>query len=313
LAHATTVRQFQQLRIISKGTVMSVENYAPPPNATLPRRGYEILRVVLGVGLLVTAALKAHAMFAGTSSPDVVFSSPRLQIATIEIEIALGIWLLSRRAVRIAWASALVFFALLASVSLWMAIDGQADCGCLGAVHANPWWMFGFDAAAVVALCLLRPRRSFSWDQVPWLMEVLKVSGGGALILVLAGAVFLLIVDDPDDAFARLRGESVSLSPAVADAGEGVSRETHEITYHLRNHTDHEIRVIGARADCRCVTTRDLPLTIPPGESRPVGIGVRYGGRSGSFQHQFVLYVDDERQPLIVGRFTGRVVQPVSR
>jgi hypothetical protein len=314
LADETTVRQFQQLRIISKGTVMSVENYAAPSNPTLPGRGYEILRVVLGIILLVTSALKAQAMFASTSSPDVFFSSPRLQIATIEIESALGLWLLSGLAVRLAWACAAVFFALLASVSLWMAVDGQADCGCLGAVHANPLWTFGFDVAAVVALCAFRPKRIPELAPQSYLVGMaFRVAGGAVVILLMIVGLFVLLADDPTDTLARLRGEGLTISPSVADVGVGGAREIHDVTYQLRNHTDHEIRVIGSKADCRCMTTRDLPITIPPRETRVIGIGAKFGGTPGSFQHEFVLYIDDREQGVVVGRFIGRVVEPLTK
>jgi hypothetical protein len=66
-------------------------------------------------------------------------------IASIELEITLGVWLLSGWFQRGAWLGALGFFGVLAGVSLYLALIGQRSCGCFGRVPVNPWLTFTLD------------------------------------------------------------------------------------------------------------------------------------------------------------------------
>jgi hypothetical protein len=116
-----------------------------------------LVRMALGLFLLVAAGLKAHSLATDPLSQDAFFASPRLLIATIEVEIVLGLWLLSGWFVRAAWVTALGFFGVLAGVSLYLALAGQRSCGCFGQVTVSPWATFSLDIAAVAALALWRP------------------------------------------------------------------------------------------------------------------------------------------------------------
>jgi hypothetical protein len=67
------------------------------------------VRRVLGAFLLVAAGLKAHGLALDPLAEDSFLASPRLQVATIEVETVLGLWLLAGRWARMAWAAALGF------------------------------------------------------------------------------------------------------------------------------------------------------------------------------------------------------------
>jgi hypothetical protein len=62
-----------------------------------------------------------------------------------------------------------------------------------------------------------------------------------------------------------------------------------------------------ATSDCNCLATDDLPVSVPPGESRPIAVRVYFKGKLGRFQRAFALYTDDYTQPVVVARFSGRV------
>jgi hypothetical protein len=80
-------------------------------DSTPPSRwGFQIVRFVLGGFLLVAAGLKAHGLALDPFTEGSVLASARLQVATIEIEIVLGLWLLSGWSILGAWTSALIFF-----------------------------------------------------------------------------------------------------------------------------------------------------------------------------------------------------------
>jgi hypothetical protein len=82
------------------------------------------------------------------------------------------------------------------------------------------------------------------------------------------------------------------------------------IRLQIRNQTDRTIRVVGGTADCSCMATKDLPLTVQPREVESVQVQFSFRGPSGAFQRAFVLYTDDERQPRVLARVTGSVIEP---
>jgi hypothetical protein len=265
--------------------------------------------------LLITAGLKAHALATDTWIPNILLSTPRALVAAIEIEAVLGCLLLSGRARRFAWGLALVAFGCLAAASLYMAIDGQADCGCLGGnVHASPWWMFTLDATGVLALLIWRPL--VAQDRVvPFRSSLIfRVSLSTAASLTVIAATLLLVVDDPTAALAQLRGESIIIRPAVSEIGDGLLGEVRLFPITLENVASHAICIQGGTADCRCLSTKDLPLTIPPGQSRTIQISAKFLGRLGSFERHFRLFTDDDQQTVVIARFAGRVIaEPTMR
>jgi hypothetical protein len=84
-----------------------------PSNAcflTPPFLGFRIVRVALGLLLLAAAGLKAYGLTLDPLARPYLLSSPRLEIAAIEVEMILGLWLLSGWSVRGAWLAALAYF-----------------------------------------------------------------------------------------------------------------------------------------------------------------------------------------------------------
>lgn len=119
--------------------------------------GFHAVRIALGAVLLTAAGFKAFALWTDPTPPLSLFSEPRWQIALIEAETLLGLWLLSGFAPRGVWWTAQVTFTLLACVSLYLGLAGQSSCGCLGKVHLAPWYAFGVDVVAIAALWFWRP------------------------------------------------------------------------------------------------------------------------------------------------------------
>jgi len=109
-------------------------------------------------------------------------------------------------------------------------------------------------------------------------------------------------------ALARLRGESLAVDPPVSHIGHGVLREQREFEIEVRNYTDRPIRILGGGADCFCVTTRDLPITVPQQQARRITIIATFAGAFGVGQQVFRLYTDDETQPVVIARYTRRLV-----
>jgi hypothetical protein len=107
-----------------------------------PGKAFRILSLVLGIFLLSAAALKAQGLVTDPLAQDSFLASPRLLVATIEIESILGLWLLSGWWPRASWAATLVFFGILAGTSFYLGWAGQSSCGCFGRVRVSPWLTF---------------------------------------------------------------------------------------------------------------------------------------------------------------------------
>jgi len=274
-------------------------------------RSHTLVFRALGLVLLVAAGLKGHELALDPLADDSFLASPRLQIALVELEILLGLWLLSGLARRGAWVAALGFFIAVAGVSLYMALAGQTSCGCFGRLTVNPWLSFAFDGTAVAALVIWRPLCS-QGQPAAWLRGVLRIGLGTGAFLTLIGGAFLLAFDYPAGALARLRGEVIAVEPIVSRVGDGVAQEHRRFSVQLTNHGERPVRLLGGTTTCSCIATEDLPITVPPGESRSLAVQVKFSGGAGRFQHSFLLYTDDAKQPVVTARFAGRVIEPPS-
>jgi len=108
--------------------------------------------------LLLAAALKAYQLF--TDPALNVFHGARwLQIALVEYELLLALWLLSGVGLQWGRRIALVTFLGFGCYAFFLGISGKASCGCFGKVQVAPWWTFGIDAALIVLLSVWNPLR----------------------------------------------------------------------------------------------------------------------------------------------------------
>lgn len=246
--------------------------------------------------------------------PVSLFVSARWQFAFIELEILLGLWLISGLYPRGAWVAGVTGFGLLAGVSLYLAALGSPSCGCFGKLVVSPWLTSGLDIVALIALWHWRPQLTSS-DTLSSPALALSIRSALRLtlwVIVLLTTCFValsFIDSSPSAAFAVLRGEPLTVEPPVTDLGSGVRGEVRTFRIQVRNHTDRSIRLIGGTADCSCVATIDLPIIVPARENRMLSVRATFGGTEGVFQQPFVLLTDDETQPRVVARFTRVLVE----
>jgi hypothetical protein len=254
--------------------------------------------VPLGAFLLLTAGLKAHAL---VFSPFAAASGlPRsLELAIIQFEVILGLWLLSGWRRPWAWTAAVIAFIGFAVMSGVRVLQGHSSCGCFGQVEVAPEVSFAVDLGALVALWAARPTAHLSWRGAVVLAGVLATMGAA-----IGGLVFW---DYTPNWLARLRGDVLSIHPAVVDVGPGPVGSMAEVSVQLTNHGSDPVRIEGGTTTCSCLTTRDLPIVIHHGETASIRIAVRRAGRSGVFRHGYWLYTNAVQQPIVVAWFTGRV------
>jgi hypothetical protein len=263
--------------------------------------------------LLVAAALKAWGLALDPVGRAGFFSSAEFQLAIVEFEIFLGIWLLTGLAAVGAWLTALATFTIFAGISFYLGVIGQTSCGCFGRFSPSPWWAFALDAVVIGLLLLGRPDiaglrdergGSLTRTMLPTLYAVLGVVTISISLYAIAFAGYGSI----PAAIAHLRGECVSVQPRLADVGTGTMGDQREAEINVTNWTEHPIRLIGGTADCSCTVLGDLLLTIQPNETRTVKVDVQMTGKPGIFTRKAAFLVDDEGFKAVTFRLTGRIV-----
>jgi hypothetical protein len=256
---------------------------------------FTVVRVVLGLILLAAAGLKLCGMNV-TAVPRVGwFATPRVQVAAAEWELVLGLWLLSGAYRTGAWLAAVGTFLAFAGVSGYFGWLGVASCGCLGVIKASPWLMFGVDLAALGLLAVSRPGFRFSPLRLPSGAAVIPVRV--AAVLVVLTGVGSWLYGSPQAALARLRGDALTASADFLYLGSGSAGQELEAAIEVRNWTDRPVRLVGGTSDCSCVTTSDLPLTILPGEARPVTVRLRVpAAKPGALTRVAELWTDLDQQ-----------------
>lgn len=274
----------------------------------MPTRAASV-RIGLGVLLLAAAGLKLFALggVGGSTVPELGwFAQPQVQLLVAEWELLLGAWLLSGLHARASWGAALITFCAFAVVSGYLGLVGVASCGCLGAVHTNPWWVFGVDVSAAVLLVATRSTQEatkplLTISAFRWVVGTLIVAFGFVLIGSWYAGSILALQD-------ALRGALISVLNPHVDFGSGRTGDQLSATVRVRNRTDRVVRIIGGSSDCSCSTLDELPVTIPPHGMIEVGVRlVVPQGKSGQFTRRVFLQTDHAEQGILPLRIGCRV------
>ncbi len=278
-----------------------------------PAAGFTVLRLILGLLLLATAALKAGVP--PLSQADETFP-PFVRLLAIEAEAVLGVWLLSGLAPQLARRVALGVFTLLAGVAASLAFTGKTSCGCAGALPMSPWIAFSIDVTAVALLMRFSPQvgchagtkrtiaatyKAGEFDR----LFVASILGAACLCAVAAVAGFgsLSLTG------AVLRGDSITVSPADFRLGDAAEGEKRAAVFRLMNLTGEPVRVVGAQANCGCTGTHDLPVEIPPHDSREVRVEVTFLGDPPRFCRPVTFLTDSPDQPRLQVRVCGHALE----
>ncbi len=271
--------------------------------------------VMRGLGglLLLAAGLKMYGLAVEPIGRAGFFSQPWVQTGLVEWEIFLGLWLIWGQYRAGVWLVATATFLVFACFNFWQGWIGQGSCGCFGRIHINPWATFGMDVT-VLGFLAAASRREVSTQSVALLPNAVRAVSLGAGGVIAALSVFAAIgtvaFGSPAAALAYLRGERLSLEPALLDVGEGNFGERKQLVIHVRNWTEKPVRILGGTSDCSCVVTRDLPLSVEPGGMRPLAVTLTMNGTPGQFTRLVRVYIEDEGFRVVSFRITGRVEIP---
>lgn len=111
-------------------------------------------------------------------------------------------------------------------------------------------------------------------------------------------------------ALASLGNDDVAVQPGQIDFGVSPAGESVPRTVTIHNLSASPLTLLGGTADCSCVATADMPVTIPPGESRAIGITLKLPATAGTFRREAYLWTDNPSHKTLVIELTGRVSLP---
>ena len=100
-------------------------------------RASRLVLVLAGVLLLAGAVAKGHALATRPATGGSFLDTRWFGIVWMEVELALGVWLLSGLWARRAWAAAVLVFGVFSVVTLAKAVRGDASCGCFGVIEVK--------------------------------------------------------------------------------------------------------------------------------------------------------------------------------
>jgi len=256
--------------------------------------------------LICAASLKIHDLIFSPLPASTLFLSSSQSLAIAEVELLLAVWLLSEWLRKGAWIISIGSFAIFSLANLYLALEGQASCGCFGQVRFSPWLMLAIDLSVIATLAFARPVECPDGSGASWKTAL---TTGIAVVLVL-GSIWLVLLYffvDSAAALAFLRDEPVTVSPATLDAGESPTGEWRQLRLEIRNRSDRPVKIVGGTSTCACISTDDLPVMLEPASSQIINIRVQFTGSAGLFIQRLSLYSDHPDQPTLFARFRGRV------
>jgi uncharacterized membrane protein YphA (DoxX/SURF4 family) len=121
-------------------------------------RACKTVRITVGLLLVTAAALKAYDRFTSApTEPTIFWGTPWFQFLVIELELAVGIWLLLGVHQDLARLGALICFSAFAAVSGLQAWYREPTCHCFGRFSVDPKHVLILDVLVLAALAFCRP------------------------------------------------------------------------------------------------------------------------------------------------------------
>jgi hypothetical protein len=142
------------------------------------------------VGLLLLSAAGLKTLYPPLSASHLLlFSSPALSVALVELELLMGLWLWSglwRAACRLAALGLFFTFAVFNLEQTWA---GAVSCACFGRIPFSPWAAVCLDLLVVVVLWFWRPAAHASIRTFASHPLRSVAVGGMGVLLAISGAV----------------------------------------------------------------------------------------------------------------------------
>jgi thiol-disulfide isomerase/thioredoxin len=163
--------------------------------SSLAEKTDKIVMVVVGLVLIIAAALKIHQLLTEPIISEGFWESWEFFVIQIPLELGLGIWLICGLFRKAGWLLAVSAFVVFIASTSHRVLIGAESCGCFGVVKVNPWiTLFAIDVPFLIALLLFRPRGQKILPP-PW-PSAKHFFGVAIPTFILLGAVVLVLISN---------------------------------------------------------------------------------------------------------------------
>ena len=260
--------------------------------------------LVVGAVLCFSAVMKMHSLL--VLDQIQLMRSPIETFALAEVECVLGIWLISGMAHTIAVAAARLFFLIVALYLVFLYLNGETQCECLGSLTPKLLTMLTLDCAILICLIF------FTKADICW-------SGQGKLNVnalfprcdkrrIMCGLMLAALVLVGREQILRtnigswLTEESIRVSGVTfvrsAPGRDGVTVITGNVR--LENFGDRSVTVLGAILDCDCSMATGFPFRIHAGSIGTIAVRITSDGKTSDPRRVVKLLTDVPSQPRVL-------------
>ena len=254
-------------------------------------------------------------MDAGLSAPEWV------PVLVIELKLLLSAWLtLAFRSQVCRVATILLLFAIAVSCA-GRAIGHLSLCAWTTALPFGLWESFvGATLTLFPLVPLARAVYQIPSPEFPAVMPGPRrcVAAFGLTMVALVAVTAVagqLAFGSITTAFAYIRGEPFSLSPATAVLRQLSSGERRTVRFTLTNLGHEPLRIVGGGSSCSCCNaTGDLPVTVAPASSVDLEVEVFLGEvppamRDTPLEQAVVFFTDSRTAPAAYARIVGYFIR----
>jgi len=263
----TSIRSFS-IPLVSSIRLFALARSLAPLSAWKHR----LIPVLVGLVLLMAAALKAHQLATGLA-PETARSTARwLLVGLSGAELALGLWLLSGLYPRQVRVVGLACFAAFLGVALHKTLSGHATCACLGKLPVKPLYAVVFDLAVLTALW-----RWLSDQALPRTVRTHPFRFTFSVVAVPFNKKATLGLGSHNPVLAVSAGEESTSSLELINFGSVPQGARKDQTIWVTNHRDTSVKIAKTMTDCACLTITMGEEVILPGRSAPLRLALDLG------------------------------------
>jgi hypothetical protein len=130
----------------------------------------------------------------------------------------------------------------------------------------------------------------------PWTITTIATTSG---LLVALAAFAHAHFGSVSTALDYVSGERVLLDQTSKTFGTVDAGSTQVLQFVVMNKTDHPLNILGSKTSCGCTVVENLPMSIPAGSFKPVGVVVKTDSFKGQFNARIRLFSEEKDHPEI--------------
>jgi len=104
-----------------------------------------------------------------------------------------------------------------------------------------------------------------------------------------------------------LRGHRLLVDSPAAQLGIVNSGEVRDVIFHITNHTEKSVRILGCETGCQCMVSRGLPVAIGPGETAEVVITVSFKASGNDTFFQPLSFITDLEGTRVTASISAKI------